>query len=86
MRHVTSSERRYDLLVRILVYNELLSPYGEHWVYDTPLFRLCLEATRNTGLDEYDSSDRRVANWHATEESHKYVARPSAILSTFVKI
>lgn len=37
-----------DLLVRVLVNNELLAPYGEHWVYDTPLFGLCLEATRNT--------------------------------------
>lgn len=33
-----------DLLVGVLVNNELLAPYGQHWVYDTPLFGLCLEA------------------------------------------
>lgn len=37
-----------DLLVRVLVNYQLLAPNGEHWVYDTPLFGLCLEATRNT--------------------------------------
>lgn len=37
-----------DLLVRVLVNYQLLAPYGEHRVYDTPLFGLCLEATRNT--------------------------------------
>lgn len=39
-----------DLLVGILVNYQLLAPYGEHWVYDTPLFGLCLEATRNTAV------------------------------------
>lgn len=34
-----------DLLVRVLVNNELLAPNGQHWVYDTPLFGLSLEAT-----------------------------------------
>lgn len=37
--------RWVDLLVRVLVNYELLAPYGQHWVYDTPLFRLSLEAT-----------------------------------------
>lgn len=41
-----------DLLVRVLVNYQLLAPYGEHWVYDTPLFGLCLEATRNTDTGE----------------------------------
>lgn len=41
-----------DLLVRVLVNYQLLAPYGEHWVYDTPLFGLCLEATRNTGTGQ----------------------------------
>lgn len=42
-----------DLLVRILVNYQLLTPYGEHWVYDTPLFGLCLEATRNTDNSQW---------------------------------
>lgn len=41
------------LLVRVLVNYQLLAPYGEHWVYDTPLFGLCLEATRNTGNSQW---------------------------------
>lgn len=42
-----------DLLVRVLVNYQLLAPYGEHWVYDTPLFGLCLEATRNTDNSQW---------------------------------
>lgn len=41
-----------DLLIRVLVNYQLLAPNGEHWVYDTPLFGLCLEATRNTGTGQ----------------------------------
>lgn len=37
--------RLADLLIGVLVYNELLAPNTQHWVYDTPLFGLCLEAT-----------------------------------------
>lgn len=50
-----------DLLVRVFVNNELLAPYGEHWVYDTPLFGLCLEATRNTDSRQYAFAPRRAA-------------------------
>lgn len=50
-----------DLLVGVLVNNELLPPYGQHWVYDTPLFGLCLEATRNTDTSQRgDSLEARV--------------------------
>lgn len=42
-----------DLLVRVLVNYQLLAPYGEHWVYDSPLFGLCLEATRNTDNSQW---------------------------------
>lgn len=46
-----------DLLIRVLVNYQLLAPNGEHWVYDTPLFGLCLEATRNTGTGQFSARD-----------------------------
>lgn len=46
---LVDDEDNPNLLICILVYNELLAPYWEHWINNS-LFTFCLEAANTIGL------------------------------------